>query len=165
MLELRGELVVLRPLRADEFDRVWAERLASPHARGRRDPERFRERCARSGEWHDGMLDLAIDAGGRLVGEIGARAPEGSYPEGVCEVGIELFPDERGAGLGTEAVRLLAGWLLENGFPRVQASTDVRNVPMRRVFEKLGWQLEGVMRSFMPDGDDRADYALYAVTR
>jgi len=47
----------------------------------------------------------------------------------------------------------------------VQATTDVRNAPMRRVLEKLGFEEEGVLRAFMPDGDDRADYVLYAITR
>jgi RimJ/RimL family protein N-acetyltransferase len=36
---------------------------------------------------------------------------------------------------------------------------------MRRVFEKLGFEQEGILRRFMPDGDTRADYVLYAVTR
>jgi RimJ/RimL family protein N-acetyltransferase len=36
---------------------------------------------------------------------------------------------------------------------------------MRRVFERLGFVEEGVMRDFLPAGDGRADCVLYAVTR
>ena len=80
----------------------------------------------------------------------------------MCELGIELFDGVRGKGVGTEAVRLITEWLLENEYPRVQATTDVRNAPMRRVLDKLGFEEEGVLRAFMPDGDGRA---LYAITR
>jgi len=165
MPELRGNLVLLRRFREEELDRLYDAMVASEHLVGTPDRERIRERIAISGSWHDGRLDLAIEADGRLVGSVDARAPQRFAPPGVCEIGIELFRDERGSGLGTEAVQLLADWLLDNGYPRVQASTDVRNAPMRRVFEKLGWGYEGTMRAFMPDGDGRADYALYAVTR
>jgi hypothetical protein len=35
---------------------------------------------------------------------------------------------------------------------------------MRRALERAGFDFEGVMRAFMPEGDGRADYALYART-
>jgi RimJ/RimL family protein N-acetyltransferase len=35
---------------------------------------------------------------------------------------------------------------------------------MQRVFEKLGFHAEGVMRSFMPAGQGRDDYVMYALT-
>jgi RimJ/RimL family protein N-acetyltransferase len=36
---------------------------------------------------------------------------------------------------------------------------------MRRVLERLGFTLEGVMRAFMAGPTGREDYALYGVTR
>jgi RimJ/RimL family protein N-acetyltransferase len=125
--------------------------------------ERVAERMARSGSFVDGHLELAIEVDGRLCGSIQARAPERSLPPGVCELGIELVPDARGRGIGTEAVRLLGRHLLVNGYPRVQASTDVDNVAMRRALERAGFAFEGVLRAFMPTADGRADYALYAL--
>jgi RimJ/RimL family protein N-acetyltransferase len=120
----------------------------------------------RSGAFVDGHLELAVEVDGRLCGSIQARAPQGALPPGVCELGIELVPDARGHGIGTEAVRLLGNYLLENGYPRVQASTDVDNVAMRRALERAGYAFEGVLRAFMPDDSGgRADYVLYALTR
>jgi len=164
-LLLRGETVVVRALRLDELDRLHEERLRSDTTVGSADREALRERVEHSGEWFDGRLDLGIEVDGRLVGVLDIRAPGRFVPPGVCELGIELFPGERGRGTGTDAVRVIGDWLLDHGYSRVQASTDVRNAAMRRVFENLGWQLEGTMRAFMPDGGGRADYALYAVTR
>jgi RimJ/RimL family protein N-acetyltransferase len=165
MLQLSGTSVTIRPLRQEEFARVNQARQASRTSGASIDVEALRERIAHSGNWFQDRLDVGIDADGELVGTIQARAPARFYPAGVCELGIELFAGECGRGIGTEAVHLLTEWLLANGYPRVQASTDVRNAPMRRVFEKLGFEQEGILRRFMPDGDTRADYVLYAVTR
>ena len=156
---------MLRAVRTNEFDQLYEARVQSATWRGPVDSDAFRERMADSGEWCDGRLDLAIESGGRLAGIIGARAMASFSPPGVCELGIELFDDVRGKGVGTEAVQLITEWLLENDYPRVQATTDVRNAPMRRVLEKVGFEEEGILRAFMPDGEGRADYVLYAITR
>jgi RimJ/RimL family protein N-acetyltransferase len=141
------------------------DRRAHVPTRGTR--ERMRRRIANSGRLVGGWLDLAIDADGSLVGEIDARHPPRAMPPGVFELGIALFDEEvRGQGYGTEAIALLTAHLFaELGAERVQASTAVDNSAMRRVFEKLGFAKEGVMRSYMPAGESRDDYVLYAVTR
>lgn len=165
MIELRGEHVTLRPLRADELEELYRQRVASTHMLSAPDKEVMRRRIERSGDWYEGRLDLAIDSEGTLAGSIEARTSQNALPPGVCELGIELEIRERGRGLGGEAIELLADWLLDNGFERVQASTDVTNAPMRRVFEKLGWEHEGTLRAFMPADGGRADYSMYATTR
>jgi len=162
---LHGSRVTLRAIRTQEFDRVYEARGLSATWHSTVDADTLRKRMAHSGEWFEGRLELAIESDGRLVGTIQARATAGFSPPGVCELGIELFNEARGKGVGTEAVQLITEWLLANDYPRVQATTDVRNAPMRRVLEKLGFEEEGVLRAFMPDGDDRADYVLYAITR
>jgi RimJ/RimL family protein N-acetyltransferase len=157
--------VLLRAIHTHEFDRLYEAQVDSATWRGPADPNVLRERIANSGGWYEGRLDLAIESEGRLVGIVSARAMAGFSPPGVCELGIELFDEVRGRGIGTEAVQLITEWLLGNDYPRVQATTDLRNAPMRRVLEKLGFEDEGVLRAFMPDGDGRADYVLYAITR
>jgi RimJ/RimL family protein N-acetyltransferase len=162
---LHGGRVILRAIRTHEFDRLYEARVRRATAVRPVNSDALRERIAHSGEWFERRLDLAIESDGRLVGTIDARAPARFSPRGVCELGIELFEEARGKGVGTEAVRLITEWLLEHDYPRVQASTDVRNAPMRRVLEKLGFEEEGILRAIMPDGDGRADYVLYAITR
>ena len=72
----------------------------------------------------------------------------------------------RGRGFGRHAVALFTEQLFEAGWERVQASTAVANVAMRRVLERLGWEFEGVLGSFAPgDAGEREDYALYAAIR
>ena len=102
------------------------------------------------------------------MGDVQARQGIGQrLPPGVVELGISLYGSaNRGKGYGSEAITLLTTWLFDNGIAeRVQAGTAIDNAAMRRVLEKLGFSFEGVMRSFMPVGDHREDFALYAVTR
>jgi RimJ/RimL family protein N-acetyltransferase len=129
--------------------------------------DRLRKRIEHSGQLVDGWLDLGIEADGRLVGDITARSPKNSFPPGVFEVGITLFdPGDRGKGFGREAIELMTTHLFEAAKAgRVQATTAVDNVAMRRVLEALDFVHEGTLQAFMPGLDGRDDYAMYAVTR
>ena len=169
MISLEGERVSLRPLRAEELETVWQARLNDDTAPWMSTPqayERLKARVANSGSFVDGWLDLGIEADGRLVGEIDARQPPRAMPQGVFELGISLFETaDRGHGFGTDAIRLMTRYLFEHeDAARVQASTWVGNTAMRRVFLKLGFTEEGVLRSFMPSARGRDDYVMYAIT-
>jgi RimJ/RimL family protein N-acetyltransferase len=168
VITLGDERLCLRPLREQELDTLWRARVSGAATVTAPTPEAYdelRRRIDNSGNLVDGWLFLGIEVEGRLVGEIDARRPRGSLPEGVFELGISLFDEvDRGRGLGTEAIRLLTRHLFESeNAARVQASTWVENTAMRRVFEKLGFVQEGTLRSFMPSEGGRDDYALYSI--
>jgi RimJ/RimL family protein N-acetyltransferase len=172
-MRLAGERVTLRAFREDELERlieVYRGVDASDGARWAPSaPDRVRDRIRGSGTWSEtptGLL-LAIEAGRRLVGEIQARGRMQGLPPGVFEVGIELYePSDRGHGIGGAAVAELARFLFrDEDANRVQLSTDVDNAVMRRVAERLGFRLEGIMRSFMPTPRGPRDYALFGMTR
>jgi RimJ/RimL family protein N-acetyltransferase len=162
--------VRLRPLELSDIDDLVASHdeepasFAPPGDQGR---ERLRKQIARRPTLEDGgFLSLAVESDGRLVGDIQARAPKHGFPPGVCEIGITLFANVRGRGVGRAAVALFTKQLFDAGWERVQASTSVDNVAMRRVLEQLGWELEGILRSYSPgEGEGREDYAMYAATR
>lgn len=150
--------VRLRPITLDDVPKLAADEERA---------ERLRRRIERNPTLADGgFWSVGIEADGELVGEIQARAPQHCFLPGVCEIGIELFAETRGRGIGREALALFAEELFGQGLARVQASTAVSNVAMRRVLEALGWEFEGVLRAYGPDEDGgREDYAMYAVTR
>jgi RimJ/RimL family protein N-acetyltransferase len=129
---------------------------------------RRRERLERSGARNGWEVLFAIEAEGRLVGDVQGRSSDLALPPGVWEVGIELWDEaDRGRGLGREAVGLLSSHLFEHeGATRVQATTDVDNDAMRRTLHGLGFSFEGVLRGFMPvpEGTPR-DYAIYGITK
>jgi RimJ/RimL family protein N-acetyltransferase len=140
--------------------------LEGPRAEGFSE-EALRRRLALSGTMTRFEVFFAIEATGRLIGEIQARKWEGGMPPGVFELGIEIFNEaDRGLGYGSEATALLASYLFEHeGARRFQASTDVANERMRRALERLGFVLEGVLREFMPSNDGSRDHVMYGMTR
>ena len=169
-MEVRGSRVVLRPLRMDELGTIveaqtrlygFVEESTAAVE------ERLRKRIEHSGQLVDGWLDFGIEADGRLVGDITARSPKNAFPPGVFEFGITLFEAaDRGKGYGREATELMTTHLFEAADAgRVQATTAVDNVAMRRVLEALGFVHEGTLQAFMPGPDGREDYTMYAVTR
>jgi RimJ/RimL family protein N-acetyltransferase len=169
-LEVRGSRVVLRPLRMDELETIadaQTRLYAFVEEPGEAVERRLRKRIQHSGELVDGWLDLGIEAEGRLIGDISARHPKNAFPPGVFEVGITVFEeDDRSKGYGREATELMTTHLFETaGAGRVQATTALDNLAMRRVLEALGFRNEGTLRGFMPGPDGREDYAMYAVTR
>ena len=160
--------VKLRPFRVEEAEEVYRARALDPEGSvAQASIERLRERLGRSGRMVDGRLDLAIEVDGRLIGEVDARQPKEGLPPGVYEIGIGLFRvEDRSQGFGREAFALLTDLLFErHEAERVQASTWVENLPMRKVLEGLGFVYEGKMRDFMPSPRGRDDFAMYGITR
>ena len=172
MIRLRGQRVTLRPFREEEFDVVWHEErrdrgeFFEPLPDTREQRERLRTILGGSGTWTRTQLRLAIETDGTLAGDIQARRDDDAMPPGVFELGLGVFANVRGRGVGTEAARLMTSYLFdEEHAHRVQLSTDVDNAAMRRVAERIGFVCEGVLRGFMPSKDGMRDYALYAMTR
>jgi RimJ/RimL family protein N-acetyltransferase len=172
LTRVAGERVTLRAYHDDEAPilvSTWADaEWFAPKGTGPRElAERVRERIRRSGSFSDGVEVLAIEAEGRLVGEVQARQPINGLPPGVFELGIELFEQgDRGRGLGADAIASITRHLFaDEGAHRVQLTTDVENAAMRRVAERLGFRFEGVMRSFMPGPGGPRDHAMYAITK
>jgi RimJ/RimL family protein N-acetyltransferase len=101
-------------------------------------------------------------ASGRVLGSIGLRRDD----DGVGEIGYWIRAEARGSGTTTRALVLLAHWALtDEGLARVQLRADVENTASRRVAEKAGFRLEGIMRSarWNPRLERRVDWAIYAL--
>ena len=99
---------------------------------------------------------------GRLLGSIGATWNEAGD---IAEIGYWIREDARGQGATTRAVGLITRWTLAYGAERVQLRADVENVASRRVAEKAGFSLEGVLRSsyWSPRLERRLHWAMYSV--
>ena len=71
-----------------------------------------------------------------------------------------------GKGLGTAAQRLLAEYLFATTLAnRLQAITDVENLPEQRALEGAGFRREGIMRGLTFDRGRWHDGVLYARLR
>ncbi len=149
---LRGRNIVLRPLRADDVERV-AEIQADPGvARWWGPPDKSGLR--RQVEGSDDEKALAIEREGELVGLI--QYHEENDPD-FRHAGIDVFLTERaqGQGLGTDAVRTLARYLIdERGHHRLTIDPAADNAAAIRTYEKVGFRTVGLMREYWrsPDG-------------
>jgi RimJ/RimL family protein N-acetyltransferase len=107
-------------------------------------------------EW----VQLAVEHGGAVVGDVAVHLDERGA---VAEIGYTLHPDQQGQGLASEAVGAVVDALLADGVHRVEAGVDPRNLPSRRLLERLGFVREGTARQVFPSGatwDDDERWAL-----
>ena len=104
-----------------------------------------------------------VDSTGRVLGSIGVRWNESGD---VGEIGYWLRADARGGGVTSRALLLISRWALaRDGVGRLQLRADVENVASRRVAEKAGFRLEGVLRAahWSPRLERRVDWAMYSL--
>jgi RimJ/RimL family protein N-acetyltransferase len=94
----------------------------------------------RSAEQHRpgfGMYKIVRIADGLVIGDIGFYAPP---QDGSVEVGFGLARSARGAGHGSEALRLLVGWAAQQAdVRRVVARSLVENEPSKAVLARAGF--------------------------
>lgn len=147
-MELRGERVVLRPLAEEDVPRLveigtepevarWWQSLTEEKLRARIGSGRA----------------LTIVAAGEVAGMI--EWHEGDDPE-YRSAGMDLFLSAavHGRGLGTDAVRTLARWLVrERGHHRLTIDPAAHNAAAIRCFEKAGFKPVGIMRDYWLDPD------------
>jgi ribosomal-protein-alanine N-acetyltransferase len=179
-LELVGARVLLRPLRADDWDRwrdvrqrsrAWLEAWEPRPEPGAADPvsdrEAFRSRC---GAWdRQRHFDAAYGFGlflhdGRFAGEVSL----GSVTRGPFQsafVGYWIDETLAGNGYVPEGVVLLLRYAFEVlSLHRLEAAIVPRNAPSRRVVEKLGLRDEGTSLRFLQIQGVYEDHIRYAIT-
>jgi RimJ/RimL family protein N-acetyltransferase len=116
----------------------------------------------------NGVLIVERVADGVPIGSVSwHRVSYGPNPPSAAwNFGIDLIPEARGQGFGSEAQRLLAVWLFEHtDVNRVEASTDVENVAEQRALENAGFTREGVMRGAQFRAGRYRDLVSYARLR
>jgi len=98
-ITITGPRLRLRPLRPEEIDAEWQAMVTADPMTIAELPDEaaFRARLRRSGQLTGGWLDLAIDAGGTLIGRIQTFVPAGRpLPPGTFEIGIGLRAGRNG---------------------------------------------------------------------
>ena len=116
----------------------------------------------------NGMLIVERLEDGRPIGTVGWHLERyGPNPQSAAfNLGIELIPDARGQGYGTEAqVQLVAYLFATTSVNRVEAATDLENVAEQRSLEKAGFRREGVLRGSQFRAGSYHDLVYYAVLR
>jgi RimJ/RimL family protein N-acetyltransferase len=125
------------------FARTWLERYEEGRADGSR--EAF----------------AIVDFGGGFLGL--AVAPEVDRETRTAELGYIVAPRARGRGVATAALGRLTEWALsELGMLRLELLIGVDNVASKKVAERCGYALEGVLRSLYFKQGRREDTELWS---
>lgn len=173
---LRGELVTLRPIRAEDADGIdaiiraddeIARLTGSVHSSTEKFPgvpiERLRDIY---GAWAvaDDRLVLAVmdNTTDELVGEVVLN----EWDEGNESCGFRTLIGAagRGRGLGTEATRLIVEHgLTKMGMHRITLEVYDFNPRARHVYEKVGFMHEGTGREALRFDDEWIDVHFMAI--
>lgn len=142
--------------------RVLAERTDDPYAI---DPDH--RPVLHAGSKFHGAAVLDTETGA-LVGQVSWHAV-GYGHTAACTAwnfGIMLLADTRGKGVGTTAIRLLVEHLFATTeVDRIEASTDVENVPCQKALGKAGLRREGIIRGAQLRRGKRRDMVAYSILR
>jgi RimJ/RimL family protein N-acetyltransferase len=107
-------------------------------------------------------LNLAICADGEITGTVGLHDLD--QRAGNCEIGLWLAPEFHGEGYGTEASRLLTDYAFrELRMHRVTARVLATNPASARIWEKLGFEEEGVHRDEAFTDGEHVDMRYFGV--
>lgn len=116
--------------------------------------------------WSSGShATFAIEdrATGMLAGMIGVD--RGAVP-GRASIGYWLAPSARGRGFATRAVRLASAWAFTDPrLERLELMTLVGNHASGRVALRAGFELEGVLRTYLSFRGRSVDAVMYARVR
>jgi RimJ/RimL family protein N-acetyltransferase len=84
----------------------------------------------------------------------------------VASLAVSVFPEERGRGVASKALRLGALWgLRQLGLARVVAEAAIDNQASIRAIEKAGFHREGILRSHCKTHGERHDCAMFSFVR
>lgn len=151
---MKGDLVTLRPATEADIPALTAIR-ATPEVSSRWPvDEGDAESSVRDDLDGDDVEAFVIEHGGRVVGFIqcGEETDE-MYRH--ASIDLYLDPAVHSRGLGTDAVRTLARYLLtERGHHRLVIDPAADNAAAIRAYTKVGFRTVGVMREYEmgPDG-------------
>ena len=164
--------VILRPIQEADLDDLYRY-STDPEAgsqfewTGFKDPREMRRRWEEDGWLGVEHARLAVVSSGSFAGDVSYKDRSQGVSKGaIYEIGIALFPEHRGHGVGTTAQRLLVQYLFDiTPAHRLEAYTEVENLREQRALEKVGFEREGVLRRIVFRAGKWRDSVLYALLR
>ena len=113
----------------------------------------------------DSTFAYAIDVDGVAVGSIGAFRQENIHS---CTAELGYYLDEAywSKGIMTQAVKMICDKIFnQTDIIRIYAEPFSNNIGSRKVLEKAGFQLEGIMKNNAIKNGKVQDMAMYSYTR
>lgn len=167
---LQTERLLLRPFEFGDVEAVFSYASDEEWARYLPVPQPYLHEHAEEFVARQRLKDWAVQPGWALIlgsEVVGCVDVTFEFEHGRASLGYSLSRPVWGQGLMTESVRAVVGQAFEvhSDLNRVQAWADERNVASRRVLEKVGMKLEGILRDHSVVRSDVISDAWYAVLR
>ncbi|MCU1431689.1 MAG: GCN5-related N-acetyltransferase [Actinotalea sp.] len=168
---LHGEMVVLRPIRAEDADAVWelvndpeGMRLTGTTTTFTR--EQIDTWCATVAQRED-RVDFAITHGSdEYLGEIVLNDIDWHHRS--ANLRLAVRPGQRGRGLGSESISLVLAHAFGEppdglGLHRISLDVLSINPRARMLYESLGFVAEGRLRESHRDGEFWCDSVVMSI--
>ena len=120
--------------------------------------QEFIQRCNSS----DNNLYMVAEAGGKLIGLLTMVAQDKRAVRHAPELGISVRQGWRGRGVGTALLEQALDWAYASpAVRRVELHVFARNTRAIQLYERYGFQVEGVLRKAAnKDGEDIDDLVM-----
>ena len=163
-----GDGALMAPMNVESYEhfRPWMPWAMAEQSSD--DAEVFARRFRAKYLLHEDFIMGVFSADGRrLLGGTGFHLREGALSSKCAEIGMVVRASEAGRGLGTRVLGAVLRWgFTEWPWLRLSWRCDDRNIASKRVAEKAGLSLEGLLRGQKAEvGDDRRDTACYGITK
>lgn len=155
-----GDLPLVREASSDEYiPLITTVPMSYSPAAGEAFVRRQWERASTGGGYPFVIVRIQD---GRPLGTVGLWVRDRG--EGRASLGYWLAKSARGHGIAAEALRAVVRWALGDlRIPRLQLYVEPWNVASQRTAERVGFQREGVLRSWQQVGEQRRDMIMYSM--
>lgn len=112
----------------------------------------------------NGSFAAGVVLEGKFVGMIGFHKLD--LKNRSAHIGYWLAKEAQGSGVMTRCCRVLCDYLFDElGLNRIQINCNVENTKSRAIPERLGFEIEGVLRQIEWLNDRFGDWAVYAMLK
>ena len=96
----------------------------------------------------DDFLQIALD-GNKTIGYIRAERGKFNRISHTVYIVIGILKDYSSKGIGTDFFKNLDKWAEENGIIRLELTVECHNKAARHLYEKCGFEIEGIRKKSM----------------
>lgn len=167
---LRGQRVNIRPIDKDDLELFYSwnteqECMGDYMGANMFYKEMYMESMKSNFSDYNVMYAIIEDKENKPIGIIDYHIQRNN--QGVADIGMLIAdPSMRGKGIGEEALSLISDHLFKTKvLARIQYQTRVENIAMKRIGEKVGFMVEGTLRSYRFDQGMYRDYYMIAMTK
>lgn len=103
-------------------------------------------------------LTIVGEVAGRLAAALGILRLGSTQTEHRGELGMWILPEHRGQRFGAALIQYAESWAKSVGIERIELGVFPENVRAIRLYERLGFELEGRIRDAFRYADDGVTY-------